>query len=53
MDYEDSANLFVGGAAVLFWAMGLHPSKDNFWSGDGQKRQMGFSQVLYNVYIYI
>ena len=45
MDYEDSANLFVGGASVLFWSMGLRPSKDNFWSGDGQKRQMGFSQV--------
>lgn len=44
MDYEDSANLFVGGASVLFWSMGLRPSKDNFWSGDGQKRQMGFSQ---------
>jgi hypothetical protein len=24
--------------------MGMRPSKDNFWSGDGQKRQPGFTQ---------
>ena len=43
-DYEGGSNWDVGGASLLFWAMGMRPSKDNFWSGDGQKRQMGFSQ---------
>ena len=33
------------GSSLLFWAMGMRPSKDNFWSGDGQKRQLGFSQT--------
>jgi hypothetical protein len=44
-DYESTSNWDIGGSSVLFWAMGMRPSKDNFWSSDGQKRQMGFSQV--------
>ena len=44
LDYQDGENWKVGGSSVLFWAMGMRPSKDNFWSGDGQKRQMGFDQ---------
>ena len=43
-DYQGTSNWDIGGASLLFWAMGMRPSKDNFWSGDGQKRQMGFDQ---------
>lgn len=44
-DYAAESNWDVGGASLLFWAVGLRPSKDNFWSGDGQRRQQGFSQT--------
>merc|ERR1711874_379009 len=43
-DYAGSGNLNVGGSSLLFWAVGMRPSKDNFWSGDGQARQPGFRQ---------
>ena len=44
-DYAGPNNWNVGGSSLLFWAMGMRPSKDNFWSGDGQKRQLGFKQT--------
>ena len=34
-DYAEPDNWQVGGASLLFWAVGMRPSKDNFWSGDG------------------
>jgi hypothetical protein len=43
-DYAGSDNWNIGGSSLLFWSMGVRPSKDNFWSSDGQKRQPGFSQ---------
>ena len=45
-DYAGGQNWDVGGSSLLFWAAGMRPSKDNFWSGDGQKRQPFFTQVL-------
>lgn len=47
-DYAGTSNWNVGGTSLLFWAMGLRPSKDNFWSGDGQKRQPGFAPSITN-----
>ena len=44
-DYAGGSNWDIGGPSLLFWAMGMRPSKDNFWSSDGQKRQPGFSQT--------
>ena len=44
-DYAGPNNWNVGGSSLLFYAMGLRPSKDNFWSGDGQKRQLDFRQT--------
>ena len=43
-DYASDENWNIGGASLLFWAVGMRPSKDNFWSGDGQQRQPGFYQ---------
>ena len=43
-DYAEGDNWNVGGSSLLFWAVGVRPSKDNFWSSDGQKRQPGFTQ---------
>eukprot|EP00937_MAST-01D_sp_MAST-1D-sp2_P001128 g1128.t1 len=44
-DYCCADNWDVGGPSLLFWALGMRPSKDNFWSGDGQKRQPGFTET--------
>jgi hypothetical protein len=43
-DYASTSNWFIGGSSLLFWAVGMRPSKDNFWSGDGQQRQPGFKE---------
>jgi hypothetical protein len=43
-DYAGSDNWDIGGSSLLFWTMGVRPSKDNFWTSDGQKRQPGFTQ---------
>lgn len=43
-DYAEAGNWDIGGSSLLFWAMGMRPSKDNFWSSDGQRRQPGFDQ---------
>lgn len=43
-DYQEDYNWNTGGSSLLFWAMGMRPSKDNFWSGDGQVSQrLGYS----------
>eukprot|EP00937_MAST-01D_sp_MAST-1D-sp2_P000149 g149.t1 len=44
-DYAGGANWFIGHSSLLFEAVGLKPSKDNFWSADGQARQPGFKQA--------
>ena len=43
-DYASGTNWFIGHSSLLFEAVGLRPSKDNFWSGDGQPRQPGFHE---------
>jgi hypothetical protein len=43
-DYASSSNWFIGGSSMLFWAVGMRPSKDNFWSADNQPRQPGFTE---------
>ena len=43
-DYASSLNWFIGHSSLLFEAVGLRPSKDNWWSGDGQTRQPGFHE---------
>ena len=43
-DYAGGGNWNIGGPSLLFWALGMRPSKDNFWSSDGQPRQPGFDQ---------
>ena len=43
-DYASNSNWFIGGSSMLFWAVGMRPSKDNFWSSDDQPRQPGFRE---------
>jgi len=43
-DYASGSNWFIGHSSLLFEAVGLRPSKDNWWSGDGQMRQPGFHE---------
>ena len=31
-DYAGDGNWDIGGSSLLFWAVGMRPSKDNFWS---------------------
>eukprot|EP00038_Savillea_parva_P028861 m.67416 g.67416 ORF g.67416 m.67416 type:complete len:998 (+) comp8438_c0_seq1:47-3040(+) len=41
-DYVGVKNWDVGESSVLFWALGMPPSKDTFWSTDGEPLQDGF-----------
>eukprot|EP01052_Picozoa_sp_SAG31_P005511 SAG31_NODE_243_length_19342_cov_12.906459_14_plen_297_part_00 len=43
-DYAGNGNWNLGGSSLLYWALGIRPSKDNFWSGDEQPRELGLSQ---------
>ena len=41
-DYANSLNTFIGSSSLLFWAAGLRPSKDNFWTSDGARKKRHF-----------
>ena len=46
-DYANSLNTFIGSSSLLFWAAGLRPSKDNFWTSDGARKKRHFLRCRY------
>ena len=44
-DYATPDNTFIGHSSLLFMAVGMRPSKDNFWTTDGETSWNGWANL--------